>query len=424
MSFKLQKLALTTALLVGSSAALAIPFSSFDTRSMAMGGAGVAVGAPDAAPLFNPALLSTSKESDDFALILPTVGVRIADPDNLRDSIDSFQNGNYLDNLQTAVNAFNALPTAGNAAAVTTNINAVSNQLTTLSNKPINVDGGLATVVALPNKKLGAAFYINATGAAGGVFQYNDKPTLDQLILDVTACSSNPVLNIAACNAVNTFNTNNLTSGIKLKGVTLGEIGISLSREFDLSNHKVSLGITPKITKAQLFDTTILVNDSNQNNFNASDNIAEYSYVNFDLGAAKSYDNGWSTGIVIKNVIPQTLDFKYKQVSTGESLKLSPQARLGVAKTSSWYTVAADMDITRNDPAGFEKATQYLALGGELNAFDWAQLRAGYRVDMVNSARNVTSVGLGFSPFGVHADVAVAGNADEIGASFQLGVHF
>jgi hypothetical protein len=31
---------------------------------------------------------------------------------------------------------------------------------------------------------------------------------------------------------------------------------------------------------------------------------------------------------------------------------------------------------------------------------------------------------LGFSPFGVHADLAVAGNTTEIGAAFQFGFEF
>lgn len=425
MSLKSQKVAITTALLLSSSAAMAIPFSSFDARSMAMGGAGVAIGSPDAAPLFNPALLSISKESDDFSIILPTIGVRVADPENLRDSVDAFQNGDYLNKLQTAVNNFTAAPTVpANLTAVTSNITTVSNQLATLSNKPITVDGGLATVVALPGKKLGAAFYLNATAAAGGNFLYNDAATLNKLSADATACAGGDA---TACTAVNSFNTNNLTSGIDVKGVTLGEIGVSLSREFTISDQVVALGITPKIVKAQLFDTVILINSNNQNNFNNSNDTAEYSFVNFDLGAAKSYDNGWSSGVVIKNLLPKTLEFKNSlhPNGTGEYLKLSPLARLGVAHTNSWSTVAVDLDLTKNDPAGFEKATQYLALGGELSAWNWAQLRAGYRMDLVDSARNVTSIGLGFSPFGVaHADLAVAGNGNEVGASFQLGVHF
>jgi hypothetical protein len=438
MSFKPHKIAATAALLLSSSVAIAVPFASFDTRSMAMGGAGVAVGGADAAPLFNPALLSVTKEEDDFAIILPTIGVRVADPDKLRDSIDKFDAGNYINNLQTAItnldNAIkapvpNPLTIQANAATVGTRLTDVSNQLVTLSDKPITAEVGLATVVAMPSKKLGAAFYASGTVTAGGLFQYTDKTTIDSLAVDATTCSTNATS--PSCTTLAAFNTNTLTSGVHFKGVQLGEIGFALSREFQISSHSVALGITPKIMKAQLFDTVVLVKDSNQSDISISDNKAEYSFANFDVGAAKNYDNGWRTGFVIKNVIPQTLDFKKAPtpgatpVATGETLKLMPQARIGVSHANSWSTVALDVDLTRNDPAGFDSKTQYIALGGELNAWDWVQLRAGYRVDMVNSARNVASLGLGLAPFGVvHADLAVAGNANEIGASFQLGVHF
>ncbi|HUX91607.1 MAG TPA: conjugal transfer protein TraF [Gallionellaceae bacterium] len=435
MSFKPHKLAATAALLMSSSVALAIPFGSFDSRSMAMGGAGVAVGGADAAPLFNPALLSVAQDKDDFALILPTIGVRIADPDKLLDSIDQFQKNDYIGQLNTAITNLNAAatPAAATIAAqqVSTAITNVSNQLTTLSNKPIAVDGGVATVVGLPSKKFGVAFYANAAVATGGLFKYNDATQLGTLANNSQLCATDPTVNANACTAVKNFQTTSLTSGINFKGVALGEFGFSLSREFNIAEHGVAFGITPKIVKAQLFDAQLKVNSSNQSNVTGADYLAEYSFVNFDLGVAKNYSNGWRTGFVVKNVIPQTLDFKKAPtpgatpVATGEQLSLKPQARIGVSHANSWSTVALDVDMTRNDPAGFENSTQYVALGGELNAWDWAQLRAGYRVDMVNSERNVTSVGLGFSPFGVvHADLAVAGNATEIGASFQLGVHF
>lgn len=54
-----------------------------------------------------------------------------------------------------------------------------------------------------------------------------------------------------------------------------------------------------------------------------------------------------------------------------------------------------------------------------------AQIRAGYRADIVNSKRNVASPGLGLALFKVvHVDIAVAGNKNEAGASFQLGMRF
>ena len=444
MSSKFLNAILAATLISASTCATALPFSSFDTRSMAMGGAGVAVSGPDAAPLFNPALLSASKEEDDFGLILPTIGIRISDPEKLRDSIDKFQSGNYVNNLQIAVNGLNTALSAANlasiqtnAAVVSTNLNGVSTQLVALSNKPIAIDGGIATVVGIPSKKFGVAFYANGSVATGGIFQYRDGTTL-QTLSSQAACLA-VALTLADVNTCNTtygstfnFTSTTLQSGINFKGVILGEFGFALSREFSISDHSIALGITPKIIKTQLFDADIRVNDSNQTNFNGADFIAEYNLINFDLGAAKNYNNGWRSGIVIKNIIPQKQDFKRAPtlgvgatpVATGSKLSLMPQARVGVSHSNNWSTVALDVDLTRNDPAGFENATQYVALGGELDAFGWAQVRAGYRIDIVDNARNVTSLGLGFSPFGIHADFAVAGNANEIGASFQLGFHF
>lgn len=431
MSFKALKLAAAATLLLSSSVATAVPFGSFDSRSMAMGGAGVAVGGADAAPLFNPALLSVTKEADKFAIILPTVGIRVSDPDDLHSGIDSTNTA--LTNLDAAVTTLNNFPTSQNATSVANDLRTVSRQLAVISNKPISAEAGLATVVAMPSKKFGAAFYANGTVAAGGVFQYsaNDATTLANLANDADLCSANPVVNAGSCATVKGFKTSTLTSGIHLKGVQLGEFGFAFSREFQIYDHSVALGITPKIVKAKLFDTIVNVNDASQSSISLADNSAEYTMANFDLGAAKNYSNGWRTGFVIKNVIPQTLDFKKAPIpgatplATGETLTLKPQARIGVSHATTWSTVALDIDLTRNDPAGFENSTQYIALGGELNAWDWAQLRAGYRADMVDSARSVASVGLGLAPFGVvHIDLAVAGNATDIGASFQLGVHF
>ncbi len=451
---KIQKIALTTAFLLSSSVVLAIPFSSFETRSMAMGGAGVAVGTPGTAPLFNPALLSMGKKTDDFA-IMAAAGIRVADPENLREGIAAVKDSNLKDTLQasmttftTSITAAKAAPTsatlaavAASATAVTKNITDFSAQLGSLSNKPIVLGAGAATVVALPSQNVGVAFYANATVAAGGKFVYKDAQFFTT-IADATSCMATaaalpvttPAEVLAAQAALNacslpSFEVTGLQSGLNVRGVSLGEFGFSLSHDF---NNSFALGITPKIIKATLFDLDINANSAKQS-ITPADFIAEYSVANFDLGAATNFSNGWTTGLVIKNVIPKTLAFKRATtlgvratpVATGQTLILKPQTRLGVAHSTSWSTLALDIDLMPNDPAGLENKTQYVALGGELDAWGWAQLRAGYRVDMVNSGNNVTSVGLGFAAFGVlHTDFAVAGNKNEIGASFRMGMHF
>ena len=114
---------------------------------------------------------------------------------------------------------------------------------------------------------------------------------------------------------------------------------------------------------------------------------------------------------------------EYREL-TGETLRLIPQTRAGISHTNRWSTVAMDVDLYRNDPVGLENYTQYVSLGGELNGWSWIQIRAGYRADLVDSAHNIVSFGLGFSPFGVHVDTAIAGNEREIGASIQFGFRF
>lgn len=437
MSLNSLKFVALITLLLSSSLALAIPFSSFDPRSMAMGGAGVAVADAGAAPLFNPALLSVTRYSDDFSLVLPSVGVRAADPYNLRDSVDSFQSGKYVENLESAVTALNAAITAGvigtiqsSAATVSTSLNALSAQLDTLHNKPVTLDAGAATVVGIPSKKFGMAFYANGSVATGSLFQYKDAALLASLSAQASCLAvAADAGQVAACGTPS-FTTNSLQSAITVRGVMLAEVGFAFSREFRINRQNIALGITPKIVQAQLFDVPVGLNSPSLSNFNENDYRAKYSMANFDLGMAQNFRNGWRSGLVIKNVIPYFLYFKRAPVAgetpvpTGDTLRLVPQTRAGVSHTNRWSTVALDVDLYRNDPAGLENYTQYIALGGELNGWNWGQLRAGYRIDLVNSARNIVSFGLGFSPFGVHADVAVAGNANEIGASFQLGFRF
>ena len=113
------------------------------------------------------------------------------------------------------------------------------------------------------------------------------------------------------------------------------------------------------------------------------------------------------------------------ETETGTVVSLKPQARAGVSHSTSWSTVVADLDLTENEALGsIGDKSQYLALGVEFNAFSIAQLRVGYRADMVNSDRSVVSAGIGLSPLGMHIDLAVAGNENEVGGSFQLGFRF
>ena len=98
--------------------------------------------------------------------------------------------------------------------------------------------------------------------------------------------------------------------------------------------------------------------------------------------------------------------------------------RIGVSHQTNWSTLVADLDLTENDPVDGGEGSQYASFGAEFNAFRIAQLRVGYRADLVNSDRSTVSAGVGFSPLGVHVDLAVAAGESEIGAAAQFGFRF
>jgi hypothetical protein len=111
-------------------------------------------------------------------------------------------------------------------------------------------------------------------------------------------------------------------------------------------------------------------------------------------------------------------------VLTGNRVKIEPQARLGVALERDWYTLVADVDLTENKPVGFERDSQHLALGAELETFDSLQLRFGYRADLVNSNRDSYSIGMGFSPWSMQFDLALVGSGNELGGAAKFSFSF
>jgi hypothetical protein len=473
----------TFVLLLSINTVQALPFSSFDPRSMAMGGTGVAVGDPSTAPFFNPAMLTASDSSKKFSFEFPIIGVRLIDPANMHNNLQTLSNNiNALSSSLATVNA--AAATSANAAtiqqlpssmtALATQIDKVNSSLASLNNQPIQGELGVATVIGIPGKELGFAVYVDAWGAMGGTLEYNDGPTLTSLATSVKSAAATLSSSATACAAVQaggtgattanvqtclgaanglvsvqgavSFSTSTgITSKVHIRGVAIDEAGLSISRGFVTNDHAWSFGITPKLMQLRLFDALLAAsNGTSTSGLIANDYLASYSTLNFDVGVAETNLNGWRTGLVIKNVIPHTFDFKQATttggtpVADGSTLKMNPQLRTGVSYENKWSTVAVDLDLTRNNPAGLENQSQYAGIGGEVSTADWVQIRAGYRYDMINPSQKEFSLGFGLSPrfpfFKSHMDFAVTAspdifstgwnNAVQAGASMKLGLNF
>lgn len=199
-------------------------------------------------------------------------------------------------------------------------------------------------------------------------------------------------------------------SSITIVGANIVEFGISAARNFEYMGETFALGITPKLQSLTIFEDTITfsnaeeeIGDDPQAYF--SSNTESYVTGNVDLGAAMTWDEvlrgDVTAGLVIKDLIPQTFES-----ASGSELEIGPKMRIGGAHVTRWTTLAADLDITENQPLKYGAPTRYLGLGAEFNAYNWFKLRAGYRNNLSLEDSHVISTGFGLTPWGVGLDVS------------------
>lgn len=404
----LQSISLLVITLLVSSTVLALPFSAFDPRSYAMGGTGVASGTSANAVFYNPALLAAARDGEDFSLELPIVAVQATDPDNFVDAVDEFDSNDYMATLDAALGAYVPGNSATEAAVIAAAAQ-VRDGLISISGKAVQLEGDVAFVVGIPGKKFGLSVYGNAWAVGGAVGDTStDVAVLNGVISDASASN---VLSLAS--------TSSLGSTIAARFAVITEAGIAIARDFN----GLAVGITPKYVEVHTSDYLITADNFDSASIDTDVNEVTDTDVNFDVGLARDFGNGNKVGLVVKNVIPQEYT-----TYMGNKLKIDPMARVGVMHQNSWSTIALDVDLTENDPGGFDSKTQFASLGMELDIFDTAQLRVGVRHNMSDNPYghevDTLSAGLGFSPFGIHLDLSVAGNSDQIGAAAQFGFRF
>ncbi|MFK4750787.1 conjugal transfer protein TraF [Oceanobacter antarcticus] len=230
-----------------------------------------------------------------------------------------------------------------------------------------------------------------------------------------------------------------LNSRLELVGVAVSDLGVSFSREFSFWEKKIAIGITPKLQRViTLHYVTEADYDGDIDEQDLEDSSETFNQFNVDLGASFRFGstNKWVFGLVGKNLISKTYETKPAEVrgavvttyQDGPEISLKPQYRAGLAFNGDWTTVAIDVDLTENDPIAWENPTQYAAIGAEFDVFDTLQLRAGYRTNLSVSDAEVASIGFGFSPFGLHIDIAAMANPNDVekeaGVALETGFYF
>ncbi len=352
--------------------ASAVPFGMFDARTMAMGGVGVASGAQFAV-FNNPALLTTADEIHEWFVLAPTLSKQVSDPTNVEDSLTAFQQATNSASI--------------NQPAVQANLNALDGGLYSTSSNA-------ALVVAIPSRILSGAAFFNVYEAS----------------------TAQPV--IGGDNLAGTPPTYNST--LAQRGLRVAENGIAAAKVLDGDARwmrNMAVGFSAKFLLVETYDYSEPLRTADVDIKRTSTQSG--SQFNFDVGILKEF-GVWKIGLVAKNIIPGT--FKYG--TSGDALKIDPQLRASFAYQNRHSVLELDVDLTENDPVGFDLPSQIAALGWEWQMWEWLALRAGYNQNITGNEAGYGAAGFGLAMGTLQIDVAAYSGDEGDGVSAQLGMQF
>lgn len=491
----------------------ATTFISFDARTMAMGGAGVATGRPANAALFNPSLLAQTSDNDlEGAFAHLFAGARLIDRDDFLDRVDQLQENNPEDALDdlllSARSAFQSGQlNSGQLRQVAQSGDELLTAIEDLSNRPVRAAAAGGFSFGYADTGWGVGLFVRRYTILGGQFELAeiDVARMRQLIAVTRAAANvinssdnddglNAALGVArietlvsqsvqmgslspelleyedipgVANLINAYETDDASlqvlidfidvealelalaaqnQGLPLDQLGLGDVDLrdylryqaaetfesavvvsgaeiqetALSGAWQLMPDRLSLGINFKVLDITLIDFSAPVTEVEFKDFKLAENRREFRKANIDLGVDWRLNERWNVGAVIRNAIPFALTSPL-----GAERNFNPIARVGLGYRRQQVNVGLDIDLTANEPLGFDPDKQYIGMGIEVFLWPQTALRAGYRVNRIDRTR-LPSLGLGLGFDSGHLDIAIARSEqfDEYGLSVELGVHF
>jgi len=354
---KLKTLGLATGLALASTTASATPWINIDARAGGMGGLSIVTSNIDAAPFTNPAMLAAGQEDDDFGMLV-TGGAFIGDPNNFSGALTDFNT------------AFNAIPPNPLDPGFVAAVDSANTALGNLGGKGYIADigGGVAS-----SFKWGQW----AAAVSAGVTSAND--------FGVGSSDSNPPSISYVDGSTN--------ATLEAISINIQDVGLSLARNFELGEDwDLAVGVTPKmqtITVGEGSQALNLADPTNITGLNINLDTSGSSF-NTDVGVVARYNKDFKAGLVIRNLLAQSFT-----TTAGTKVDIQPVMRAGVAYNQRLFTVGVDLDLTENTAYVSGAKSKYMIIGAEVNAWDIAQLRAGYRTNTLNSDDKQISAGVG-----------------------------
>ena len=146
-----------------ASSSFAISYGTYDARALAMGGAATAVGKPEQAAFYNPALLGLhDKDEDDSRdgrFYFPMILVQASD--TVETAAQAYDD-NLDQNLSDAVALYNQGDFQTAAAGVSQVATDLRTALNDIGNDDLNLDGFVGIAISEPSLFEGGAIYMGA----------------------------------------------------------------------------------------------------------------------------------------------------------------------------------------------------------------------------------------------------------------------
>lgn len=372
--------------------------STYNGKTTAMSDAGVATSNYLEGMDLNPAALATFADNDDFNLRL-NLGAVASDEDEL------------LDNAQDLADLLDEAEMLGENARTA---NELIVALEAINGNRADVNGGGGLYMNIPTRWASVGLYGKTELTVDVLADVADSDiAFLQEIVDRTA---DPSYWADPNQMPEPFDSSNLDSAIIATGAAVTELGLTIAK----TSGNIAYGVTLKNQQVEVIEYIAKVGAYDEDDFEADDYTTEDSNLNVDLGIQAGYGN-WLVGATVANAIKG----EYQSIS-GREIVVEPRITLGGGYRNGWFTLAVDLDATAVPNLVNREESQLARIGLEMNAWGWAQLRAGYKTDLESAMGDTASVGIGFSPFGIlNLDVsAVQGENDNVGAALQLGFSF
>lgn len=306
-----------------------------------------------------------------------------------------------VDNLDSTVDAIDALKSEGWSNGMR---DAAKNKLSEVNGAYISARANASSYIAVPNTLISMGMFVNSKiQAAGRVNTGNAEQVLDDL-LEGEEFDADTIEN----------------SWVSASAVWTTDIGLSAAHTFQFNETSaLKVGGSLKYQQVKLYDYFINnIDDFDEDDIKDCDNKA--SGANIDLGVSYTFQEWLSVGFVAENLISKDYTSKYGMV-----YELKPQYTLGVAAKYGIATFLADVELVKNSGFGEVYETQYANIGAKLNFWKQASLSLGYQIDMKGNEENLFSVGIGISPGDlVSLDLVGMIGSDTYGAGIRFGLKF